>query len=186
MKSIKFFCCLLLLVSMNMACDKEYINQKPDMEEQLIVDYLVGLDYNLDDIEFKDEFVVYQSDAGWNKEDLLISIKNGESIPTLDDPDAADYMEATERQRVHSNVTRMITRQNVSNITYFIRQSIVNDLNEEWRDALVTAATVWSNIDNCRINITRTYNLNTADIINMLMVTMVIIFSIPQSPIRFL
>ncbi|MEO1411377.1 MAG: M57 family metalloprotease [Bacteroidota bacterium] len=138
-------------------------------EEREIIDYLRTNDYDLDAVEFLEDFVVYEADAGWDKAALLRTIR-GENIDPIpidpDDPSIVD-LEAEERHRGirEENRTDAVTKGRVDDLTYFMRSSLGRDCGTDWTAAFRNGAREWNRLAHCRVTLTETTSEIRADIV---------------------
>ncbi len=138
-------------------------------DEQEIIDYLAANDYNIDEVEFLDDFVVYEEDAGWDKAGLLETIRgeNIEIIPIDPDDPSIVPLEGEERQQGirESDRTDAVTKGRVDGLKFYIRSSVQSHCGTAWVTAFRNAATQWNNLSNCRVQLTEAGSQFSADIV---------------------
>ncbi len=163
------FSILLLLFSScspeNMATETESLQP----EEQEILHYLATNDYNVDAVEFLENFVLYEGDTGWDKTALLATIRGEYAESEVIDPDDPTIiaLEGEERQRgiQESNRLDAVLRSEVIDLTFYLRPSLLQHCGADWVTAFQNAAKEWNAISTCLIFFSETTSSFDADII---------------------
>lgn len=158
------------------ALDKEELNT---IENQRIMDALCSHSHDNCDIDISATGIMVDNCFRMDKENFLADLdmlENGfETEPIilevrhLEHPEQTirvplENMNATNRQGLRGK-NLFVPNSIIGNLTYYIRPSIATDCHADLFSAINDAAAYWSNIEGCRVNLTRTLFPTTADII---------------------
>ncbi len=160
---------LVVLISYT-SCKNDAVSDGPNPEDQEILNYLAQEGFNIDEVKILDDFVDYEEDAGWDKADLLRTIRGEnpeEFIPVDPDDLSIVALDSEERQQGirESNRTDAITKGRVDGLKYFIRPSVQSDCGTAWVNAIDDAADEWNALSNCRVSLTKASSQFGADIV---------------------
>ena len=138
-------------------------------EEQEILHYLSENGYHTDAVEFLEDFVVYEDDAGWDKAALLQTIRGGYAPIVPIDPDDPTLvpLHGRERQRGvrESNYLDAVNQVRIKNLRYFINNTLFNHCGQDWVAVYHDAAHEWNDIPHCQVKLTPTIVRSHANII---------------------
>ncbi len=161
--------CAFVFVSCEKEKDVAIDGVKDSFEEEKreILEYLDAQNYNIDSVGFKGDMVFYERDMAWYLPHLMKTIHGEIIIEEESDPDQAEMIFAKDRQHSINEAMRLdaVTRNNVASITYFIRSSVLADCGLDWHLAILGAAADWTALNFCRVNMTRVFEQNAADVI---------------------
>lgn len=166
-KTLMLFLIAVLTYS---SCKQEPATDLPNLEDQEILNYLQEQGFNTEAVKILDDFVDYEDDAGWDKADLLKTIRGEhpeEFMPIdPDDPSIVDpHADDRHRGIRESNRTDAVTKSNVASLTYYIRSSVEDDCGTAWVTSINDAAAAWNALSYCRVGLSRTYSQSSADIV---------------------
>jgi len=156
----------LLLFS---SCQQEN-HQVQNADDQLILDFLQEIGVSQDVVDLGDDFIGYHDCAGWDRHALLNTLHGRvdyDNFTEGDTPEESIDLSVQTRQRGIENANRLdaVKKNKVNSIDYYLDFSVANDCGHEWHDACITAAKRWNKISASRINLTRVYSAESADIV---------------------
>ncbi len=139
-------------------------------DDREILDRLTDAGFAAADLEFKDDFVVYQGDAGWDKTALLSTLRQANTGHTLTSfgklQHSPEALTDDRQQGISETATNeAVTATTAKVLKYFVRPSVASDCGTPWVTAISSGMTKWNGATYCRIKLTKVTTQATADIV---------------------
>jgi len=177
--STLFACMAMVFVT---SCEQENVNVNDALEQESeeIFNFLLESGFEMDEVTITHDFVQVNNDYGWFRSDFL-SMMRGENdlehVCYSDDEIACDTEMPLEFRQTYFNFTRIggaaaISRQNLSDIRFFIHPSVARDCGQVWVNAALNAINAWNGISGLRVRFRRVSSLNNADLLPLIMQTL--------------
>lgn len=155
---------LLMVVLFLTSCSDDIQNLSSINEDEELQILMIEAGFDLDEVQFIDNYVLHDHDGVWLKESLLKDLRGISIVYPNDDSEYQEYVEQRQRGFSDQLFLNAVAKANVKDLKYFIKSSVYNDCGQPFVLAIEKAAKDWNKIYSI-VNFQRTYNEIDADII---------------------